>query len=582
MDERKEFEQENELDPSLDMAKEEIKATEAEVEAEAIAEVEATKAEIEATEVGIEAEVIAEVEATEAEIEAEVIAEVEATKAEIKATEAGIGYQAQTWETEGYATRAEGNAAQGTGEYQPPRQPEVAEYSLNKQQFNVPFNTYGGPVPGFTQPPKPNHTKPHSADPILPGEAQWSFHDYEPLNSEITDTPKKPKKGFGIKVYAVIMSVLFLLSAGGFVLTLVWDDFNAPLIENDVDVPDENGSANFPTLDIRDTPNSGDLISSPNGALEPKDIYTKVAPSVVGIAVYTNVQGKTLLGQGSGIIMTADGYIITNAHVVTSSSYEISDIEVILPDDEATVIEATLVGADTSSDLAVLKISGNNYPFAEFGDSDKLSIGDPVYVIGNPSGLEFSGSFTHGMVSALNRNVYMNQLKSEIEYIQTDAPINSGNSGGAFINQFGQIVGISSAKMRVDLGYEGMGFAIPINNAQGIVNSLIENGYVAGRPLIGIEYVVIADSVYQFGGIPRGLRVHTVNPNSDAYAKGVLPGDIITHLDGEEVYDAESLSKVMGKKSAGENIVITVYRFDEDGDGFSLDIDVTLMENTSN
>lgn len=451
------------------------------------------------------------------------------------------------------------------------------------QQVNYPY----GSVPNGSV-PSGNPQQPYQLPKKgvgLPDEAQWEIRDYGSLSGQ----PKKPRNNgssFGLKLFAVIMSVLFVISAASFAGYYIWsmqNDINTINMNSGTDSQDVMPGETKPSMKINQAPqNSGGSAAVSNGALTASEIYEKVAPSVVGVAVYAQQMGQTLAGQGSGIIMSSDGYVITNAHVVTSSDYLISKIEVILPDEDATVYSASLVGADIATDLAVLKIDAQNLVPAEFGISSDLSIGDTVYVIGNPSGLEFAGSFTHGMVSALNRNIYMRDLKSEIEYIQTDAAINSGNSGGAFINEFGQVVGISAAKMRVEAGYEGMGFAIPIDNAKDVVNSLIQNGYVSGRPKIGIRYEGISETIANLNSIPKGIRVITVGEETDAYAKGIRPGDIITHLDKTEVYDEESVRKVMQNKKAGETIQITVYQVDESGVSHTVSLDVLLSEDTSN
>ncbi len=277
--------------------------------------------------------------------------------------------------------------------------------------------------------------------------------------------------------------------------------------------------------------------------------------------------------------MTKDGYIITNAHVVSSktANVQIAKIEVILND--GTTHDAQLVGGDLKTDIAVLKINAENLVPAEFGDSDKLSVGDRVIVIGNPSGLEYAGSFTQGVVSSLSRNIYMSQLDSEVEYIQTDAAINPGNSGGAFINEYGQIVGISSAKLSAE-GFEGMGFAIPINNAKDVIDSLIKNGYVSGRPKIGIQYKAIPETLAELNGVPKGLRIYELEANSDALKQGVLKGDIIFKMDGKEVYDSTTISEVLKDKKPGDKIVLTIYRVNESGKSSTIDITVTLGEMT--
>ena len=378
------------------------------------------------------------------------------------------------------------------------------------------------------------------------------------------------------------MTVMFVLSTAGFGGYIVYDINQSDGIDiseydpTQSEMAEDKAQEKAPSLEIGQTPSgSGDI--DHDGVLSGKEINDKVSASVVGVAVYSKSAGYQLAGQGSGIIMTQDGYIVTNAHVVSSetSAVRIEKIEVILHD--GTTYDAQLVGGDLKTDIAVLKIAATGLVAAEFGDSDQLSVGDRVIVIGNPSGLEYAGSFTQGVVSSLSRNVYMSQLNSEVEYIQTDAAINPGNSGGAFINEYGQVVGISSAKLSAD-GYEGMGFAIPINNAKDVIDSLIQNGYVAGRPKIGIEYKPISQTLAELNGIPVGLRVYTLEEDSDAYAKGVLLGDIIYKMDGADVYDALTITDALEGKKPGDIIVLSIYRIGTDGKSETLDISVALSE----
>ncbi|MEG0692330.1 MAG: trypsin-like peptidase domain-containing protein [Oscillospiraceae bacterium] len=476
-------------------------------------------------------------------------------------------------------------------EYQPELRNTAEEILNEKFATKQPKNEEGlGFNPISEQTSKPNYQQSGWQTPPPPQQpqqqTQWTFNDYGPMSTP-PKSPKKPKAkkekkprsaNHGIKVFAVLMTVLFVLSTAGFGGYIVYDlyknDASLPINQGDKPVDDNNGGA--PSLEIGQTPNAG-ADKNKDGSLSGKEINDKVSASVVGVAVYSKTTGFQLAGQGSGIVMSKDGYIITNAHVVSSktSNVQIAKIEVILHD--GTTHEAQLVGGDLKTDLAVLKITADNLVPAEFGDSDKLSVGDRVIVIGNPSGLEYAGSFTQGVVSALSRNIYMSQLDSEVEYIQTDAAINPGNSGGAFINEFGQVVGISSAKLSAE-GYEGMGFAIPINNAKDVIDSLIKNGYVSGRPKIGIQYKPISETLAQLNGVPKGLRVYEVEADSDAIKQGVLRGDIIYKMNGIDVFDSTTISQVLKEKKPGDKIVLTIYRIDENGKSKTVDITVTLGE----
>lgn len=480
-------------------------------------------------------------------------------------------------------------------EYQPETQ-DTAE-----QVLNAPFE----PKPSAAQttefqpvaPPQPNYyqsgwqTPPPQPRQPQPQQTQWTFNDYGPMGTD-PKPPKKPKKdpkprsaNFGIKVFAVVMSVLFVFSTVGFGGYIAYDLYQNPKADSsDLNASDKPGADTdevhgAPSLDIGQTPDSS-ADQNKDGTLSGREINDKVSASVVGVAVYAKTTGFQLAGQGSGIVMTADGYIITNAHVVSSqtANIQIAKIEVILND--GTTYDAKLIGGDLKTDLAVLKIDTTGLTPAEFGDSDQLRVGDSVYVIGNPSGLEYAGSFTQGAVSSLSRNIYMQQLDSEVEYIQTDAAINPGNSGGAFINAYGQVVGISSAKLSAE-GYEGMGFAIPINNAKDVIDSLIKNGYVSGRPKIGIEYKAVSETLAELNAIPKGLRVYGVEPDSDAAKMGVQLSDIIFKMDGKDVYDSVTIAEALADKKPGDKIELTIYRVDtQSGKSATLNITVTLGEMT--
>lgn len=411
---------------------------------------------------------------------------------------------------------------------------------------------------------------------------EWGFNDYGPIDKKsasLSADGVKVKTSNGAKVTAIVMSVLFVLLAASFLGYVVWQNNNGggnnAIVENNKNGGEDNG--NSPSLEISDTPKTEDK-ELPSGELSGRQIYEKVAPTVVGIAVYTKNSGYyEMLGQGSGVIMSEDGYIITNAHVVTDTTgtFDISKIEVILSDGETYVAE--LVGADKQTDLAVIKINASGLKYAEFGDSDELMVGDEVFVIGNPSGLKYAGSMTDGRVSALNRDVYMSQLGSTLQYIQTNAAINSGNSGGAFINVYGQVVGITSAKIS-KVGYEGMGFAIPINNAKPIVDSIIKNGYVTGRVKIGILFQTTSEALAELNGVPYGIRVVDVMEKSDAYNKDIKPGDIITEMDGVAVYDSETIGNALEGKKPGDSITIKIFRVNDEGVGGYHEITCKLYE----
>ena len=411
-------------------------------------------------------------------------------------------------------------------------------------------------------------------------EGQWNYCDYGPIGTEepksANDHKKEKKPGTGLRVFAIVMSVLFVLSAGGFAAVLLGGQFKQT-------VSTESSEVSGPLFQTESTPDgTADDEIVEGEPLTNSQIYRKVEPAVVGIVGYTrSVTGTQPMSQGSGVVFREDGYIVTNNHVVTNeeTGAVYDKIEVILSSGDSYI--ATFVGGDRQSDLAVLKVDATGMHAAVFGDSDKLEVGDEAIVIGNPSGLALAGSFTHGYISALNRTVYVSTIGSNVNFIQTDAAINPGNSGGALVNKYGQVVGITSAKLAEE-GYEGIGFAIPVNDAKPIIESLIQSGYVTGRVYIGITYRAISETIAELNSIPRGLRVIAIDENADVAKQGLQVGDIITKLDDTEVYDSETVDAVLTGKKPGDSIKITVYRVNTDtGVASTLEITATLAEKTS-
>lgn len=288
------------------------------------------------------------------------------------------------------------------------------------------------------------------------------------------------------------------------------------------------------------------------------EIVRKVKPSVVGISSeFSNSSVST----GTGIIISDDGYIVTNAHVVQNTDNGIaersSEVMAVLSDSSSH--KAVIVGADSRTDLAVIKIEPGEKSLvpAEFGDSDDLMEGELAIAIGNPLGFELYGSTTCGIISALNRTITVGEY--EMNLIQTDAAINPGNSGGPLLNSCGQVIGINSSKIISDYA-EGLGFAIPVSSAQPIIDDLIENGYVTGRPMIGISGEDISKITAEYYNLPQGVCVRFITPDSAADKSGMELGDIIIGLNGESVYTMEELNKRLDEFSAGDTVNITVYR----------------------
>ena len=319
-------------------------------------------------------------------------------------------------------------------------------------------------------------------------------------------------------------------------------------------------------LNIVSSQESSDTtFSDEEDALCLQDIYSSVIDSVVSISSMTSSGTSS----GTGIIMSSDGYVITNHHVITGARV----ISVLTNDNQE--FEAALVGSDEMSDLAVLKIDARGLQAAEFGDSSKLRVGDSVVAIGDPLGVQLRGTMTNGIISAINRDLTVGDRTMTL--IQTNAALNNGNSGGPLINCYGQVIGINTVKMSsyytATASVEGLGFAIPISVAKPIIDELIENGYVAGRPAIGISGDSLPSYYRTYYRLPEGVYVTSVNEGSDAKAKGIREGDIVTAINGERISSIDELNTVKNQYAAGDEVTLTVYR-----SGTYYEVTVTLVD----
>ena len=304
--------------------------------------------------------------------------------------------------------------------------------------------------------------------------------------------------------------------------------------------------------------------------MTPAEVYAANVNSTVGIttSVTTNFWGfqTTSAASGSGFILTGDGYVLTNYHVIESSN----SISVTLYDGKS--YDAVLIGYDESSDIAVLKIDAEGLTPVVLGDSDNLNVGDSVVAIGNPLG-ELTFSLTSGAVSALNREITLSNSVT-MNLIQTDCAINSGNSGGALFNLYGEVIGITNAKYSGSgsgASIDNIGFAIPINHVRGIVESIIENGYVA-KPYIGVNVSDVSEETMGYG-LPAGAAVKAVSEDSPAEKAGLQVNDIITAVNGKEISGRTGLSEAVSAASVGDTLTLTVYR-----QGNTISVDVTVGE----
>ena len=386
--------------------------------------------------------------------------------------------------------------------------------------------------------------------------------------AEASKPPKKRRKHSGgriVRSAAALVLAAAMGFAGGFVGARVGNAGNKVVIQQ-VERTDSSAA-------------SGTAVAS--GGMTTSQVSEMVSPSVVVITteqvVYSQWswygQNQVESGAGSGVIISSDGYILTCAHVVSGAS----QITVTIGDTDYT---ATVVGEDDTSDVAVLKIDATGLTPATVGDSDSLSVGDSVLAVGNPLG-ELGGTVTSGIVSALNRSVTIQGSSSTntMSLIQMDASVSPGNSGGGLFNMNGELIGLVNAKSSSS-DAEGLGFAIPINDAIQVAQDLLENGYVSGRPYMGITYIAVTDAqtAAQFNVNAYGVYVVDVVQGGPADKAGLKVGDRIVSIDGTEIAQKDDLGTLMQQHTAGDTLSITVAR-----DGQMQTVSLTLGEkNASN
>lgn len=459
-------------------------------------------------------------------------------------------------------------------------------YYGNTQEFTNPGQNYG-----YTQ-----------QDP-----SYNNFYDDPAANNYVnvySDPNRSPKQSGG-KVFLKIVAAVAALAIvsvssvemyklfGRNTVTTEWSSAAESEKSMDLDTVKETLAAAESQADsqaaaVTDSKASWISMAAPEGALTIPQIVEKALPSVVGISSTFEATGsdmgsywgfnfgggygsqtQQMTATGTGIIMSEDGYIITNAHVIydDESQYKAGKavaVSVVMGDENETEYDAQIVGYDRQTDLAVLKIDATGLTPAEFGSSDDLQVGEMVVAIGNPLGFELFGTTTCGIVSALNRNVTIDE--KDMTLIQTDAAINSGNSGGPLLNGYGQVVGINSAKMSSTYGtasVEGLGFAIPISDAKEIIEDLINSGYVTGRPQFGITGADVTEADAQRFNLPQGVYVYSVAEDSAAEKAGLRQGDVITAIENREITTMEELNAVKNEYAAGDTITLRVYRSGE-------------------
>lgn len=316
-------------------------------------------------------------------------------------------------------------------------------------------------------------------------------------------------------------------------------------------------------VELHQSPISPENVPEQTG-LSLQEIYARNIPSVVSITSTT----ATGTSSGTGVVLSQDGYLITNAHVIEDST----GITVQLTDNR--VFNAQILGQDEISDLAVLRIDADDLTPAQFGDSSTLRVGDTVVAIGDPLGVKFRGTYTDGIVSAINRDVDVNGHTMTL--IQTNAALNSGNSGGPLINCYGQVIGINTMKIGTftsSSGIEGIGFAIPSTTVKEIVDQLITQGYVSGRPTLGLTGESLSVFYQHYYRLPSGLYITHVEKNSDSYEKGITDGDILISLNDTKITTMNELKVVLNGMEVGDTLTAVIYR-----GGQQYTVELTLTE----
>ncbi len=466
----------------------------------------------------------------------------------------------------------------------------------NSRETDTGAQTQGTPYTPPSYPPYTGqqYTQQHPQQPYYYGNPQQPYYTQPQYTATaqygtVTPPPQKGRKK-GTKIFYSLLSVLlvFALVIGGFAI----GKHTVATRGEDTTTTTADGA----TLKINDTPESSTQSTNASGALTTVQVANKVKASVVGILVYStqsvwpssssgNGNSDSATGEGSGIIMGTDTsgkytYIITCAHVISDTGVSIS---VQLSD--GTKKEAEIVGYDLRTDVGVIKIKMTGLTAAEFGNSNSLQVGEQVFAVGNPGGTEFFGSFTSGVVSAIDRPI-SSEIGYTMECIQHDAAINPGNSGGALVNIYGQVIGINSLKI-ADTSYEGMGFAIPISSAKSIVDSLIKYGYVPNRPKLGITYYS-ADSnqsysmIVQLKGLPSGsLIINEISADSSLANTKAKAGDLIIAANGKKLDTANVLLEIIDKGKVGDTITLTLCRVSIANNNYqfsNFDVKVKLVE----
>ncbi len=443
--------------------------------------------------------------------------------------------------------------------YQPPEQPSSG-YVYFPQGYTSPQSQWQSSLdPRQVYPP---------VNPIQPDDRNIG---------NMRDTNRK-----GRRIFLIVLAIVVAISAIAIPISFL--NKSGSFDNGETTSKLTNSNEKVPSLDINDTPVTES--TPPAGEkLTAEQVYAKVAASNVAVIVYKNNQIYT---EGTGIIMKEDDageytYILTCAHVISDSGVELA-----VQMEDGTRYDAEMVGYDLRTDIGIIRIEASGLSVAEFGNSDSLKVGNKVYAIGNPGGAALFGTFTDGMVSAIGRNI-TSSIGYDMVCIQHNAAISPGNSGGALVNEYGQVIGINSSKIAAT-EFEGISFSIPITQAKDIIDSLMTWGYVPGRPKLGISYVANdsseISSIYgmavQMKGLPSGsLVIYSITEDSDLNNTNVKPGDMITAVNGRNLDTPDVLLELIEQSAVGDELELSIFRIESVGGRYTTEeftVKVKLIE----
>ena len=425
------------------------------------------------------------------------------------------------------------------------------------QAYSAPYNTpYNSQQPQMQYNPSPYNAG-NTQHSNIPGYNQAPYSTPSPA-------PKK-KKNTGRNIFVVLVCICIAVAS----LAIGFSFSEDGVADTKTEQSDKNSNKNKGSGAAAKTEDSPVTFSeySGKGEMTPEQIYEEAKEINVGVIVYAQNQK---VGEGSGIIVGEDKekkntYIITAAHVISDNG-----VNVQIQSHDGKEYDAVIVGVDTKTDIGVLRVEKTGFKAATFGNSDKLNVGQKVYAIGNPGGTVFFGSFTNGIISAIDRPVASSASAYDLPCIQHNAAINPGNSGGALLNEFGQVIGLNSSKI-TDTEYEGMGFSVPSNTMLEIYENIVKYGYVTNRPMLGISYYTVA-SDYTYSAIawknnlPYGsIVIAAMTDDSDLPKNGVKVGDIITGVNGKALDSTDVLLEVIENSNVGDTITLSVCRLNNSG-----------------